>query len=176
MDDPACVAKVTLIEGIPFEKEIAVLPYPKTKFTGLFRNTKMNPLGVQNYTTNNGFPSHLPSSRSSSLYSLKGNSPDLGKVSMNLTRSSTPAVKSPMNWAAKAAAPPLPSPITAPAKPVPEVYKLEETIQRNRAGQRVDPPTCKYDKAEVERIKKIKMCNVHFLKKECPYDEACTHL
>lgn len=77
----------------------------------------------------------------------------------------------PMNWAAKAAAP-------APPKTPTEDYRpmnREEVIARNRQGQRVDPPCRDYDKAEVDRIKKIKMCNVHYLRRECPYGDNCTH-
>jgi hypothetical protein len=48
------------------------------------------------------------------------------------------------------------------------------SIPRNRKGQRVDP-ACNYDKAEVDRVRKLKMCNVHYLRKECPYGDKCTH-
>jgi hypothetical protein len=78
----------------------------------------------------------------------------------------------PMNWAAKVAAPP--PPVTH--FPVYKPANREEVIARNRAGQRVDPPCKDYDKIEVDRIKKIKMCNVHFLRDECPYATNCTHL
>ncbi|KAI4715037.1 hypothetical protein J4E89_000723 [Alternaria sp. Ai002NY15] len=77
-----------------------------------------------------------------------------------------------LNWAAKAAAPPPPVTETPVYKPA----NREEVIARNRAGQRVDPPCKDYDKAEVDRMKKIKLCNVHFLRAECPYDTKCTHL
>ncbi|KAF5846281.1 hypothetical protein GGP41_003660 [Bipolaris sorokiniana] len=81
-------------------------------------------------------------------------------------------ISAPMNYAAKAAAPPPPkskSPTYRPAS-------REEIIARNRAGQRVDPPCKDYDKSEVDRVKKLKLCNIHFLRKECPYGDSCTHL
>ncbi|KAB2108869.1 hypothetical protein AG0111_0g2978 [Alternaria gaisen] len=79
----------------------------------------------------------------------------------------------PMNWAAKVAAPPPPVNHSSPTyKPA----NREEVIARNRAGQRIDPPCKDYDKIEVDRVKKIKMCNVHFLRNECPYEKNCTHL
>ncbi|KAF2703489.1 hypothetical protein K504DRAFT_179104 [Pleomassaria siparia CBS 279.74] len=77
-----------------------------------------------------------------------------------------------MNYAAKAA---LPAPPVTEA-PVYKPANREEVIARNRIGQRVDPPCRDYDKTEVDRIKKIKMCNVHFLRDECPYGANCTHL
>jgi hypothetical protein len=36
-------------------------------------------------------------------------------------------------------------------------------------------PTIKYDKTEVDRVRKMKMCNVHYLRQECPYGDKCTH-
>jgi hypothetical protein len=78
-----------------------------------------------------------------------------------------------MNWAAKAAAP---APPIAHTTPKYESVNREEAIARNRAGQRVDPQTREYDKTEVDRVKKIKMCNVHFLRRECQYGNNCTHL
>lgn len=84
----------------------------------------------------------------------------------------TKAVPAPMNYAAKAAMPPPP----APASPLYKPANRDEIIARNRLGQRVDPPCKDYDKTEVDRIKRIKMCNVHFLRDECPYADNCTHL
>ena len=79
-----------------------------------------------------------------------------------------------MTWAGKvAAAAPLP---TAPVQLTYKVLDHDEVIARNRSGQRVDPPCKDYDKAEVDRIKRMKLCNVHFLRNECPYDKQCTHL
>ena len=87
-----------------------------------------------------------------------------------------PAIKPapPMNWAAKAAAPP--PPLITHSSPTYKSANREEVISRNRAGQRIDPPCKDYDKIEVDRVKKIKMCNVHFLRNECPYETNCTHL
>ena len=89
--------------------------------------------------------------------------------SSTLASDGGPAVKA-MNWAARAAASPPPR---ARTRLVPVD---REVISRNRAGQRVDPQTRDYDKAEVDRVKKIKMCNVHFLRRECPYGSGCAHL
>lgn len=47
-------------------------------------------------------------------------------------------------------------------------------VPRNRKGQRIDP-ILKHDKIEVDRVKKMKMCNVHYLKGSCPYIASCSH-
>ncbi|KAF2126592.1 hypothetical protein P153DRAFT_297477 [Dothidotthia symphoricarpi CBS 119687] len=198
------LSKVVLLEGVPFEKELVPLPYTTKKFPGLFRDSKLVVWGASNtffpagpgtpvdspspgmktFNMLSGLPSRFPAPVRGPMSSLM-DSPIPAKASlMNLPRtpsSSTlasdgyPALKpapSVNSWAAKAAAPPPPgseSPVYKPAN-------REEVIARNRIGQRVDPPCKDYDKVEVDRIKKIKMCNVHFLRRECPYDEQCTHL
>ncbi len=34
----------------------------------------------------------------------------------------------------------------------------------------------KHDKDEVDRVKKLKICNVHFLRGPCMYGKSCTHV
>jgi hypothetical protein len=41
MSEPAYLGKVTLLEGVPFEKELCLLPYKTHKFEGLFRSEKI---------------------------------------------------------------------------------------------------------------------------------------
>jgi hypothetical protein len=49
-------------------------------------------------------------------------------------------------------------------------------IRRNRKGQRIDPPTPEFKKDEVNRLKKLKLCNVHHLRGDCPYPNGkCEH-
>ncbi|KAG9843213.1 hypothetical protein KCU98_g5518, partial [Aureobasidium melanogenum] len=49
-------------------------------------------------------------------------------------------------------------------------------IRRNRKGQRIDPPTPEFKKDEVNRLKKLKLCNAHHLRHNCPYpDGKCEH-
>jgi hypothetical protein len=184
--DVTKVSKVTLLEGVPFEKELLGLPYKNKKFEGLFRETKLNISGlpgpvrgpspaVKNYNVLSGLPTRLPppttlNSPTPSIRSLI----DLPRTPSLSTLDGLATVSKTKNWAALAAAPPPP----VLEKPAAE-YKpanREEVIARNRIGQRVDPPCRDYDKAEVDRVKKIKMCNVHFLRKECPFGFACTHL
>lgn len=179
------VSKVTLLEGVPFEKELLGLPYKTKKFNGLFRDTKLSVLGMghplmvaspafKNYNVLNGLPTRLPpiavpvSSptpstpnmvRTPSLLTLDGFAPD--------------TIVKTKNWAALAAAP---APVTPTSGTEYVPAHRDGVIARNRVGQRVDPPSRDYDKNEVERIKKIKMCNIHFLRDECLFGNACTHL
>lgn len=189
MGDGTKVSKVTLLEGVPFEKELLALPYKTKKFDGLFREAKLNVVGVstplhgvaspvvKNYSVLPGLPTRLPpavvafDSPTPSTRSLM----DLPRTPSSSTLDGLSTVSKTKNWAAAAAAPP---PLGS-AHPTVMEYKpanREEVIARNRIGQRVDPPCRDYDKNEVDRVKKIKMCNVHFLRNECPFGNACTHL
>ena len=42
MDDQEALPRVTLLEGVPFEKELAGLPFQTKKFPAVFRDTKIN--------------------------------------------------------------------------------------------------------------------------------------
>ncbi|KAF2873614.1 hypothetical protein BDV95DRAFT_348737 [Massariosphaeria phaeospora] len=206
--DETYLSRVTLLQGVPFEKELLALPYKKAKFPGIFRQSKLSvmPVGyapspppVKNYHMIPGLPSRFPTplrnkssdgpSNSIQLRestdgpNLLLDSPIPGKaVPMPRTPSSStvasmdgfPPLKPVMNWAAKAAAPAPPA--TAKASPAYKPVNREEIIARNRIGQRVDPQCRDYEKTEVDRMKKIKLCNVHFLRQECPYGANCTHL
>jgi hypothetical protein len=76
------------------------------------------------------------------------------------------------SWAALAAAP---APPPKKEEPIYKPAQRDEVIARNRDLQRVDPPCRDYDKTEVDRVKKLKLCNVHYLRQECPYGNECTH-
>lgn len=89
--------------------------------------------------------------------------------------SAVPAKPSPLgSWATLAAKPPPPAPVISPPPPAKGVAPSNPTIPRNRLGQRVDL-IIKHDKAEVDRVKKMKMCNTHYLRGSCPYGDNCSH-
>lgn len=200
MDDSAYVSKITLLEGVPFEKELLELPYRTKKFEGIFRESKINVQGAfygmlstantpspapKTYSIVPGLPTHFPPPngyKASSQGFGMGDSPLISHVQPDIHRtpsSSTldsdmifAATKPVMNWAAKAAAPPPPASPTLKHESV----KHHETISRNKSGQRVDPATRDYNKSEVDRVKNIKLCNIHFLKQECGFGDNCTHV
>ncbi|KAF2851548.1 hypothetical protein T440DRAFT_448823 [Plenodomus tracheiphilus IPT5] len=196
-DKVELLSKVVLLEGVPFEKELLSLPYSTKRFPDLFRDNKIvlrgsaipgtvvncSPSSPASFNMLSSVPAQLPAS---DQISQLMDSPVPGKaMPSNLPRTpSTSTVASdgflsfkPHNivstsWAAKAAAPAPPLPTSPAYQPA----SREEVIARNRSGQRIDPPCKDYDKTEVDRVKKLKLCNVHFLRTECPYDDGCTHV
>lgn len=91
------------------------------------------------------------------------------------TASSSPAP----TWASTAARPyhtitPLVFP-TIKNKSTAQAPLIPTTILRNRKGQRIDPAIpCTRD--ETQRVKNMKLCNVHFLRNDCPHGKNCTHI
>jgi hypothetical protein len=195
------VPRVVLLEGVPFEKELAPLPYTKHKFPGLFRDSKIvlsgaaptynyTPLaqttpassspGLKTYNILSGLPTRFPApNRPPSIMDsplpsraalATSNMPRTPSSSTLASDGASQAKPSYASYAAKAAAEP--PRVTAPTyKPM----NRDEGISRNRAGQRVDPPSKDYDKVEVDRVKKMKLCNMHFLRNDCPWVAGCAH-
>jgi hypothetical protein len=57
----------------------------------------------------------------------------------------------------------------------PNLTRDENGILWSQSGHRVDAPVKVYTKDEVNRIKKMKLCNVHYLRPPCPYGNGCGH-
>ena len=153
--DKPTINHITLLEGVPFERELAILKntYETTKFSNLFRTTKISIYHPPQPPPQFQYQPPLTTTRTLSIPN---------PTSMNPTAPS---------WASTA--------MTAPANiasppPTPNPAPVSAGIPRNRYGQRVDPQL-QYDKTEVNRVKKIHMCNVHYLRKDCPYGDECTH-
>ncbi|KAH6642315.1 hypothetical protein C7974DRAFT_385225 [Boeremia exigua] len=196
-DKPEVVSKVILLEGVPFEKELLPLPYGTKKFSDVFRDSKLvvwnNSYGPSQHrrvsdtvspsrkaydisTRPPGrYPASTPQVMDSPIPSRATavglpRTPSSSTIASDgfVTNKAAPLMNS---WAAKAAAPPPPMSVVPSYEPA----DRNEVIARNRAGQRIDPPCKDYDKTEVDRVKKLKLCNVHFLRQECPYGMQCTH-
>ncbi|KAH7384175.1 hypothetical protein DE146DRAFT_217595 [Phaeosphaeria sp. MPI-PUGE-AT-0046c] len=198
-DRPEIVGKVVLLEGVPFEKELLALPYKAIKFPRLFRDSKIvlpgapgayTPLAqsspARNYTMLPGLPTRFPPparpavvidsplpTQAALAASNIPRTPSSSTLASDQNTTVKPAT-TPGTWAAKAAAAP-PPPAHRATSPEYKPMNRDEVVSRNRNGQRVDPPTKDYDKAEVDRVKKMKLCNTHFLRKECPYGDQCSH-
>ncbi|KAL1598540.1 hypothetical protein SLS59_006827 [Nothophoma quercina] len=189
-DKTEIVSKVVLLEGVPFEKELLPLPYVTKKFPDIFRDRKLVVFPDQQHHVGTGIPAQKVYDISTGLPGRFPPPPQVmdspmpaRAIAVGLPRTPSSstiasdgfiAAKAPpvMNtWAAKAAAPPPPK----PASPAYEPVDRNEVIARNRAGQRIDLPCKDYDKTEVDRVKRLKLCNVHFLRQECPYGMQCTH-
>ena len=187
VSEPSISNSITLLEGVPFERELAQLKtkYRTTRFEGLFRTTKINiyqqhytqqPMQVQMQQPQQQpqHPSLTPRTNGLPPPPVQYQSPYQPTISR--ATSSSPSDTATLNpvmptWASTAMTAPQvasPPPTPQPALPPPAMQ-----VPRNRYGQRIDP-VVQYDPNEVKRIKKLKMCNVHFLRNDCPYD-PCTH-
>ncbi|MCJ1453869.1 hypothetical protein MMC28_004218 [Mycoblastus sanguinarius] len=180
--DSSILSGITLLEGVPFEKELANLKskYRTTRFEGLFRTKKINVYQQQYYQPPapqiNGLPPNglpPPPVNYQSPYQ-----PVMAQPVIARTASVSPANTAILNptaptWASTAMTVPPPTQMASPPLTPQPVPTNAKQIPRNRYGQRIDP-VVQYDPNEVKRIKKLKMCNVHFLRNDCPYD-PCTH-
>lgn len=181
--EPTLTKRITLLEGVPFEKELNSMKnqYSTVRFEDLFRTTKIN---IYNVLQNPALQSissqqtRAPSDLAAAPPSHTVYQSPYQQVAGNPSPSPAPSVNSGMNpkatsWASTAnAAAQLASPPPTPTPAMSHPATSEE-IPRNRYGQRIDPPTV-YDKEVVNRLRSLKLCNVHFLRHDCPYD-PCTH-
>ncbi|KAL8827583.1 MAG: hypothetical protein Q9170_006958 [Blastenia crenularia] len=186
--EPSLTVRVTLLEGVPFERELSLMKnqYSNVRFEDLFRTEKINIYNLpQHFVPQAPVSSSTPMARAPSeaaaappLQNVYQSPYQPVTVNPNPNPSPAPSNTSTMNpkatsWASTAnAAAQLVSP---PATPTPTVsYPMtSEEIPRNRYGQRIDPPVV-YDKEVVNKVRSLKLCNVHFLRRDCAYD-PCTH-
>lgn len=165
-DDQQVHDHVTLLESVPFEGDLASMKskFQSTNFQNLFRTTKVTPIAA--------LPVLKP------LQTIQATLPALSRVSSNGTNtsaSSTPA----MTWASLTAVPFVPAasrsgtPSTQNSIPVQSnVAKSMPGFDRNRLGQRVDKSDPTIPREEIQRIKKLKLCNIFYLQGP----DACTNL
>jgi hypothetical protein len=196
------VDRITLLEGVPFERELAALQakYRSTHFKGLFRTTKIN-IYQQQYTQ--PMPTHTsapppayqspyqppqavyaaaPQPANPSYYQSAPTPqptqvqppppPQPAQRPPSTTVNGTPKMNPNANsWVSAALSAPA-HPASPP--PTPQASPAAPTINRNKYGQRVDPNSS-YDKDAYKRMRALKLCNVHFLRNDCPYGDTCTH-
>ena len=196
MADPAVPNQITLLEGVPFERELATLrgKFESTKFDPLFRTAKIN-IYQQHQPVHQARPPLMPQPQSMPqsipMQLQSGSAIQNGMYGSNMGYQSPyyapPASRSPsqstnnsvaMNpmgssWATKAVSAPPVQLGSPPSTPQPTPPNMS-TVPRNKYGQRIDP-VVSYDKSEVKRVQKIHMCNVHFLRNDCSYGDDCSH-
>ena len=157
--DPTIRDGITLLEGVPFERELYQLKsaYRTTRFEGLFRTTKISVYNQQ-YPQPPGLPppqvqptANLPLYQSSYQPGLTRPTSTSPSASLNPTAHT---------WASTAMTAPTQT-VSPPPTPQPAANVAKQVL-RNRYGQRIDP-IVSYDPNEVKRIKKLKMCNVRKL-------------
>ncbi|KAF2727868.1 hypothetical protein EJ04DRAFT_516995 [Polyplosphaeria fusca] len=187
--DPVYLKKVHLLEGVPLEKELLELPFKSKKLPSIFRETKLSVWSAQQqpgyapvtkqYDMYSGLPTQFPAPPQSGFW----NNPLPTHADTKLPRTSSssttasdaaPAPKL-MSWAATAAAPPPMNPETPAYRPISRGAAGAATILRNRHGQRIDPPLATFDRNEIDYIKKLKLCNIHYLRNECFYQDKCSN-
>lgn len=162
--DAAVLDHITLLEGVPFEKEIATLKdsFKTTRFESVFRTTKL------------AAPPTVPRGP---LQAVTAALPTLSRVESNTTNGTTSSSSTPaVTWATMTAqpfapsAPPSKASTTRTSTPTsmksPEAVvskPLSKGIERNRQGVRIDKVDSSIPNHEIQRIKKLKLCNIYYL-------------
>ncbi|OJJ51198.1 hypothetical protein ASPZODRAFT_127223 [Penicilliopsis zonata CBS 506.65] len=168
--------RISLIEGTPFEQDLEAIrsAYRVMRFQDLFRDSKITPAAGPWKAPVAQAPQPIPTPSPSVGLSVLTRTPTNTTTASSNT--SAPAVS-----AIVAANAPKPKPTneqTVLSKPTTateiEVQQLK-TIPRNRYGQRIDKFEFKnIPRDEINRIKKMKLCNSHFLLGGCSSDN-CYH-
>ncbi|KAB8072187.1 hypothetical protein BDV29DRAFT_6265 [Aspergillus leporis] len=161
--DRDLIGRVSLIEGLPFGSDMDLIKasYRVTRFSDLFRDTKISvwlpwKSAVASKPRSLLTPSPVQQvtlSRTSTNTTTTSNSVPVSSSSTNTPNSGEfQVVRSK-------------SSISTPPK----------IVERNKYGQRVDRLDFKsIPRDEVNRIKKLKLCNFYYLQGECPNDN-CHH-
>lgn len=166
--------RVSLVEGLPLEKEFNDFRhqnYRITQFPEVFRSTGILPSLLTGSTRVAPWKSTLPSrnmltpsptqqsqtpaplSRTSTSTSMS----NLGVPLATITNKSDPSDFQVVRPKAPGTTPP-------------------KTVERNKYGQRVDRLDFKsIPRDDLNKLKKLKLCNYHFLLGECPNEESCYH-
>ncbi|GLA00075.1 hypothetical protein AnigIFM60653_007142 [Aspergillus niger] len=164
MEDIDLVGRVTLIEGVTFEKELAKIKaaYRVSQFPEILRNTKITPVWApwKAAVASKPPPALTPSPK-----------PGAVPLSRTSTSTSTNASTSLSSTSARPSSPGefqvVQSKSATPARP--------KIVERNKYGQRVDRVDFKsIPREELNRLKKLKLCNLHYLLGECTVDN-CQH-
>jgi hypothetical protein len=170
--DVELIGRISLIEGVPFERELASIKasYRVTQFQDLFRSSKI----VVSPTPVKAPARSLPAQ--TSLTSPHQGVSSLTRTSTNTTTSSSSTPASFSSWASLTASNPSAGDFApAAAKPASPAPRAAPVIEQNRHGERVDRLSFKsIPKEELIRVKKMKLCNLHYLLGECP-NTNCYH-
>ncbi|KAJ5980779.1 hypothetical protein N7481_008077 [Penicillium waksmanii] len=164
--------RISLVEGVAFEKELETIKnsYRIAKFPEVFRSVKLAPAWAPAWKNTHALPSRslltpspsrqfsmpLPLSRTSTNTSISGAGAPLTALTPN-EEGGSPDFQVVRSKTENSTAPP-------------------KTVERNKYGQRVDRLDFKsIPRDELNRLKKLKLCNYHFLLGECPNEENCYH-
>ncbi|OAX77199.1 hypothetical protein ACJ72_08505 [Emergomyces africanus] len=169
--DRDLIGRISLIEGTPFEQELVPLKasYRVTKFEELFRTSKIDTNSHSRNNLNGTNNTSIPTPSSASLSTISPNAP----VSNSLARIPSNGTSTAPTWASTTAAG-AQGPFTdlTPSKPS---SPAPPKVERNKYGERVDRLDFKtIPKDELNRVKKLKLCNLYYLLGDCP-NLSCYH-
>lgn len=158
--DPRALSRITLIEGAPYDSNIADLPFDTISFRYLLEAKiavmSSSPLTRQFSNLDvGGIKEFTPGSTPSSA----PRPPEV--VSLSATPAPSASSSPHGLWAsiaAKPAAPIVPPPATTPSSTSNAKAVSTDGIPRNRKGQRIDPDIKHEGRSEVDRVKKLKVC------------------
>ena len=163
LTDVDLTGRISLIEGVPFEKSMDSIKatYRTTSFPELFRVTKVTAPTLTSWTA-------------VAASNMKPHSPSPNQYAVSLSRSSTDTSPSSnigissLNDSRSSGEFQLMSSKGSEQRP-------PKIVERNKHGQRVDRFDFKtIPREDLNRIKKLKLCNYHFLIGECP-NTNCYH-
>ncbi|KKK25468.1 hypothetical protein ARAM_006009 [Aspergillus rambellii] len=165
LTDMKLLGRVSLIEGIPFGRTLDSLKthYRSTKFPELFRDSKIMPVWAP-----------WKAAVATNPRSLLTPSPTPLVTPLSRTSSNTTATSISIPISSGSANPSSPDEFQV-VRSKSNLTSRSKTVERNKYGQRVDRLDFKtIPREEVSRMKKLKLCNFHFLQGECP-NENCHH-
>lgn len=167
MTDTELIGRISLLEGVPFEKELDSMKasYRVTQFPEIFRTSRITSTPIA--------PIRAPLKTHIAMLSPHPASATLTRTSTNTsTSSATPTSAS--SWASVTALNPGDVPLQ-PVKPASPAPPGTSAVERNRHGQRIDRMESKpIPKDDLYRVKKMKLCNLHYLLGNCP-NTNCYH-
>lgn len=188
MNDTQAKGRITLLEGVPFGPELAALPLRQKKIPGIFRDVQTTLPGPLHIRTDSRMRpgSSTSLNAASSVFTPRTQTPSLSSPFGSVTSFDHNAMtgrpyhraEASMNgssaeiddgsWsqvASRNAHRPVKDLVASPPRlPAP-------TIQRNKKGYRIDT-VIQCDRNEVQRLKKLKACNQHYIGNGCCHYNA----
>lgn len=171
MAEVELLGRISLIEGVPFERELDSIKasYRVTQFRDMFRSSKIIAINPAPTSRNQAMP---PPHSSVSLTRTSTNT-TTNTTTTAATSVSTNTAQTLSSWASLAAATPgdLSLQIEKTAN-----SQMSGGVNRNKHGQRIDSVELKsVPRDELNRLKKMKLCNYHHLMGSCPNIPKCNH-
>ncbi len=187
-NDEEALPRVAMLEGPPFDSVLNDLPFRKVKLSSIFCESKGS-IGQMYQFSGQRVDSRISLSATSEVFTPRTTTPSLRSPFSSVTAAPREEMRPPpkhmrtdsitssgntsdnnaSTWAtvtSKNKHRPLTDRLRRPSN-----EPVEPPIKRNRAGQRIDIPG-DYDRDEVQRVKKMKGCNQHYIGMGCCHYNA----